>query len=76
MAQATQTDPELTYEDISDEYSKFEARISRSNVKGVKHLKLVVDRPFRSGDELSAWLHANVSRLRSDINNKDLFSDD
>ena len=76
MAHATDTYPDLTYEDISDEYTKFEARISHSNVKGVKHLKLVVDRPFRSSDELSAWLHANVSRLRWDINNKDLFSDD
>ena len=34
MAQATDTHPDLTFEDISDEYSKFEARISHSNVIG------------------------------------------
>ena len=76
MAQATDTYPDLTYDDISDEYTRFEARISPTNVKGVKHLNLVVDWPFRSSDELSAWLHAYVARLGADIENKIVAQDD
>ena len=76
MAQATDTHPDLTFEDISDEYSRFEARISPTNVEGVKHLNLVVDRPFRSSDELSAWLHAYVARLGADIENKVVIRND
>lgn len=75
MAQATDTHPGLTFDYISDEYTKFEARISHSNVKGIKHLKLVIDRPFRSSEELSSWLHAHITKLQSDIDGKDLFSD-
>lgn len=75
MAQASETYPDLTYDDISDEYTRFEARISPTNVKGVKHLNLVVDRPFRSSDELSAWLHAYVARLGADIENKVVIQD-
>ena len=76
MDQATDTYPDLTYEDISDEYSKFKADVSPTNVKGVRHLKLVIERPFRTTDELSAWLHAYVARLEMDIERKSGYSGD
>lgn len=76
MAQATEIRSDFGYEDISDEYSQFQADISPTNLKGVKHLKLVVDRPFRNGYELSMWLHACVSKLGQDVDNKDLFPKD
>ena len=75
MANATEEHPGLTFDYISEEYSRFEARISHSNVKGVKHLNLVIDRPFRSSEELSAWLHAHVTKLQTDIDGKGLFAD-
>ena len=76
MAQATDTYPDLKYEDISDEYSKFQADVSPTNIKGVRHLKLAVERPFRTTDELSAWLHAYVVRLGIDIERKSGYSSD
>lgn len=70
MAQATETYPDLTYDDISDEYSKFKADVWPTNIEGVKHLKLDIERPFRNTDELSAWLHAFVARLGADLEDK------
>ena len=73
MAKSTEAPPDFTYDDIVDDNTKFKARIAHTNLKGVKHLTLEVDRPFRSTHELAAWLHANVVNLRSDLdNNKDL----
>lgn len=74
MTQATDTIPEFTYDDISDHYSKFKADIWPTNLKGVMHLKLDIERPFRSGDELSAWLHAFVAKLGQDINDQGIVS--
>ena len=72
MAQATQTSPELTYEDVLDEYSKFQAKVSPTDIQGVHSLKIDVDRPFRDSRELAEWLHACVRRLERDIRAKGL----
>lgn len=70
MAQATETAPDLTYEDIRDEYSKFHARVSPTDIKGVHNLKLIINRPFRDSQELADWLYARVARLERDIDAK------
>lgn len=84
MAKSAQTESRLaldeireTYDEIREDNSKFEADISPTNLKGVKHLTLAVDRPFRSPDELARWLHACVSTLQSNLNeHKELPWDD
>ena len=76
MAQATDTHPDLTFEDISDEYSKFKADVWPTDIEGVNLLKLDVERPFRDTDELSAWLHAYVAKLGTDLKNKIVDQDD
>lgn len=70
MAKSTEMNPELTYEDVRDEYSKFEARVSPTNVEGVHNLKLVATRPFRNSQELAEWLRSGVIRLESDLSDK------
>ena len=76
MAQATDSYPDLTYEDISDEHSKFKADVWPTNIEGVNLLKLDVERPFRDTDELSAWLHAYVAKLGTDLKSKIVAQDD
>ena len=76
MAQASQEYPDLTYEDISDEYSKFKADVWPTNIEGVNLLKLDIERPFRDTDELSTWLHAYVAKLGTDLKNKIVDQDD
>ena len=70
MAQATQTESELTYEDVRDAYSKFHAKVSPTDIEGVHNLNLVVNRPFRDSQELADWLYARVARLERDIDAK------
>lgn len=76
MAQATKTYPDLTYEEVSDTYSKFKADVWPSNIDGVKYLKLDINRPFRNTDELRAWLNAMVAKLAQDLEDMAETADD
>lgn len=67
MAKATEEGAELTYEDVRDENSKFQARVARTNIKGVRNLTLTVTRPFQNSEELADWLQSGVVRLEKDL---------
>lgn len=70
MAQATQAPPVTRFEDISDEFTKFQAEVSPTDVEGVKYLKINVTRPFQSSQELADWLYACVNRLENDLSDQ------
>ena len=66
MAQATQPLPESASNGNFEEVSRFAAHLSDTPEPGLRHVKVDVERTFRSSEELSAWLHACVSRLTWD----------
>ena len=67
---ATATDLVTKYEDIPDEFTKFKAQVSPTDVEGVKLLKLDAIFPFRTSQELADWLYGCVNRLEDDLSDK------
>lgn len=50
-----------------EEVSRFAAHVSDTPEPGLRHVKVDVERTFRSSEELSAWLHTCVGNLTLDV---------
>ena len=66
MAQATQPPPEPASNGNANEVSRFAAHFSDTPEPGLRHVKVDVERTFRTSEELSLWLQACVLRLALD----------
>ncbi len=66
MAQETHAPPESPHNGNFEEVSRFAVHFSDTPEPGLRHVKVDVERTFRTSEELSLWLQACVLRLALD----------